>query len=238
VEDVLAVPTADAGLMPAVIGVQPLAADDPRRISDIPIRGVLGSGGMGQVYLGLTPQGYAAVKRMRPELADDAGFAARFSQELANQARLPAGVSARLLASNVTSRPPWFAAEYIPGVTLAEAAQLSGGRLPAGTVWALLRDMAAHLRVLSRLDLVHRDLKPSNIMLTDGGLTLIDFGVAREVAQSPQTTTGKIVGTPLYMAPEQAAGARPLTPAADVFALGSVLCFAATGTVPFGGGPI
>lgn len=224
------------GFDTAMIGVEPLDEGDPRRVGEIQLRGVLGSGGMGRVFLGLTPDGYAAVKRVLPALATDNSFLIRFGQELDNQARLPTGVSARLLASNRTARPPWFATEYIPGVTLHEAVHLAGGRLPVETVWGLLRELAARLNVLSRLGLVHRDLKPSNVMLTADGVTLIDFGVARAVDQSQVTTTGKVIGTPAYMSPEQASGIRQLTPAADVFSLGGVIFFAATGQPPFGDG--
>jgi serine/threonine protein kinase len=218
------------------IGAEPLEDEDPRQIGAFPVRAVLGSGGMGRVYLGVAPEGYTAVKRVLPYLASDRTFLRHFGQELDNQARLPAGVSARLLAADRTARPPWFATEYIPGVTLHDAVHLSGGRLPVHTAWVLMRELAARLRAIAALDMVHRDLKPSNVMLTQEGLTLIDFGIARAADQSSVTATGLAVGTPAFMAPEQAQATRELTPALDVFSLGAVLAFATTGVAPFGEG--
>jgi serine/threonine protein kinase len=221
----------------AEIGARSLSSDDPRLIGPFPIRAVLGSGGMGRVYLGLGPAGYVAVKRVRPDLADDDDFLVRFGQELDSQARLPAGVSARLLAADRTARPPWFATEYVPGVTVQDAVRLAGGRLPVAACWVLLRELAARLRVLAGLGMVHRDLKPSNIMLTSDGVTLIDFGLALAGYATRITGTGMLVGTPSYMAPEQARADKTLTPAVDVFSLGCVIAFAATGQLPFGEDP-
>ncbi|MBR7826665.1 protein kinase [Actinospica sp. MGRD01-02] len=220
----------------AAIGAEPLEAEDPRRIGAFPINAVLGSGGMGRVYLGLAPEGYAAVKSVLPHLAGDKVFLHHFGQELGNQAKLPSGVSARLLAADLTARPPWFATEYVPGVTLHEAVCLNGGSLPAETLWTLTWELAKSLRAVAARGIVHRDLKPSNVMLTEDGLKLIDFGVARAVDQSSVTATGVAVGTPAYMAPEQAQAVKNLTPAVDIFSLGSMLGFAASGIPAFGEG--
>ena len=218
------------------IGAEPLEPEDPRQIGAFPIRAVLGSGGMGRVYLGVAPDGYTAVKRVLPQLANDRTFLRHFGQELDNQARLPSGVSAQLLAADRTARPPWFATEYIPGVTLHDSVYLNSGSLPTDTVWILLYELATRLKAIAALDMVHRDLKPSNVMLTGSGVTLIDFGIARAADQSTVTATGMIVGTPAYMAPEQARAQKSLTAAVDVFSLGGVLAFAATGEPAFGGG--
>ncbi|RSS50632.1 protein kinase domain-containing protein [Streptomyces sp. WAC01280] len=214
----------------------PLEAGDPRQIGAFRLLGVLGSGGMGRVYLGAVPGKFAAVKRVLPVLAEDADFLSHFGHELDNLARLPAGANTKLLASDRTAKPPWFATEFIPGITLNEAIRLHGGPLPGESLWRLLRDAAAGLRVVHGADMVHRDLKPSNVMLTGGGLSLIDFGVARAADQSRLTKTGMVIGTPAYMAPEQAVADRQLTGAADVFALGSLLLYAANGRPPFGDG--
>lgn len=216
------------------IGAEPLAADDPRQIGPFPIKAVLGSGGMGRVYLGVAPGQYVAVKQVRPELAQDKVFAGRFGQELDNQARLPVGVSPRLLANDRTAQPPWFATEYVPGVTLEQAVDLLGGPLPVADCWVLLRELATLLHALANDNLVHRDLKPSNIMLTAEGVTLIDFGLSRTTLQT-SVTTGRSPGTPPYMAPEQLSEHRkPPAPAVDIFALGGVITYAATGEPPFG----
>ncbi|MEV4333206.1 protein kinase [Streptomyces sp. NPDC049597] len=217
-------------------GAKPLEPSDPRRIGSFALLGVLGSGGMGRVYLGTAAGQYAAVKRMPPALAEDQNFLRHFGHELDNLARLPAGVSARLLAGDRVAQPPWFATEYIPGITLSEALRLHDGPLPVDSLWRLLRDAADGLRAVHAADIVHRDLKPSNVMLTLDGLTLIDFGVARAADQSRLTRTGVAIGTPAYMAPEQAVADRRLSPAADVFALGSLLLYAANGRPPFGDG--
>lgn len=217
-------------------GATPLTPGDPHRIGAFRLRGVLGSGGMGRVYLGTAEGRYAAVKRVLPALAEDEDFLRHFGHELDNLARLPGGVSAKLLASDRTATPPWFATEYIPGITLSEAVRLHGGALPADSMWRLLRDASAGLRKVHAAEMVHRDLKPSNVMLTTGGAVLIDFGVARAADQSRLTKTGMVIGTPAYMAPEQAVAGKQITGAADVFALGSLLLYAANGRPPFGDG--
>ncbi|MET9604926.1 protein kinase [Streptomyces sp. NPDC006512] len=216
-------------------GAKPLEDEDPRRIGEIPLAGRLGAGGMGRVYLGVHEGRYVAVKQLLSSVVgEDEDFLRRFGHELDNLSRLPAGATAPLLASDRTARPPWFATAYVPGLTLREAVDLNGGPLSARALWLLLREAAAGLEAVHALGMVHRDLKPSNAMLTLDGLTLIDFGVARAAEQSQLTRTGMVVGTPAYMAPEQASGKRAVSGATDVFALGSVLAYAASGRPPFG----
>ncbi|MFI5565787.1 protein kinase [Streptomyces sp. NPDC051740] len=216
-------------------GAEPLEDEDPRRIGPIPLVGRLGAGGMGRVYLGVHEGRYAAVKQLLPSVvAEDKDFLRRFGHELDNLARLPEHATAPLLAGDRTARPPWFATAYVPGLTLREALEAHEGPLPAAALWLLLREAAAGLAEVHALDMVHRDIKPSNVMLTLDGLTLIDFGVARAAEQSNITLSGMVVGTPAYMSPEQASGARSSTGAVDVFALGSVLAYAASGRPPFG----
>lgn len=215
-------------------GAEPLRERDPRRIGSIPLVGRLGVGGMGRVYLGVVDGRYAAVKQMLASVvAEDEGFVRRFGQEMDNLARLPAEATAPLLASDRTAEPPWFATAYVPGITLAEAVEPHGGPLPADSLWRLLREVAAGLASVHARDMVHRDLKPSNVMLTLDGVTLIDFGIARAAEQSQLTQTGLIVGTPAYMSPEQASGKRRLTRASDIFTLGLLVAYAASGRWPF-----
>lgn len=216
-------------------GAEPLEDEDPRRIGPVPLIGRLGAGGMGRVYLGVHEGRYAAVKQLLPSVvAEDKDFLRRFGHELDNLARLPEDATAPLLAGDRTARPPWFATAYVPGLTLREALEAHEGPLPTAALWLLLRESASGLAAVHALDMVHRDIKPSNVMLTLDGLTLIDFGVARAAEQSQLTRTGMVVGTPAYMSPEQASGARRSTGAVDVFALGSVLAYAASGRPPFG----
>ena len=218
-------------------GAEPLRTQDPRQIGAIPLVGRLGTGGMGRVYLGVLDGKYAAVKQMLASVvAEDVGFLRRFGQELDNLARLPSETTAPLVASDRTAEPPWFATAYVPGITLSQAVEQHGGALPAGALWLLLQGMAAGLKPVHALKMVHRDLKPSNVMLTRDGVTLIDFGIARADEQSQLTRTGLVVGTPAYMSPEQASGARQLTGASDVFALGLMVAYAASGHWPFGEG--
>ncbi|MFC1404200.1 MULTISPECIES: protein kinase domain-containing protein [Streptacidiphilus] len=217
-------------------GAEPLETDDPAAVGTIPLLGRLGSGGMGRVYLGVVDGRYAAVKQVLPHLAEDENFRRHFGHELDNLARLPAAASAPLLAGDREARPPWFATAYIPGITLTQALALNGGALPIDALWLLLRGAAAGLRMVHALDMVHRDLKPSNVMLTPDGVSLIDFGIARAADQSRLTQSGVAVGTPAYMSPEQANATGKLTGATDVFALGSLIAYAATGRPPFGDG--
>ncbi|WP_121748512.1 serine/threonine-protein kinase [Streptomyces sp. E2N166] len=215
-------------------GAEPLEDDDPRRIGPIPLLGRLGAGGMGRVYLGVHEGRYAAVKQVLPSVAgEDKDFLRRFGHELDNLSRLPDEATAPLLVGDRDARPPWLATAYVPGITLREAVDLHGP-LPAEALWLVLREAAAGLAAVHALDMVHRDLKPSNVMLTLDGLTLIDFGVARAAEQSQLTRTGMVVGTPAYMSPEQAAGKRASSGVVDVFALGSVIAYAASGRPPFG----
>ncbi|NJP42875.1 protein kinase domain-containing protein [Actinacidiphila epipremni] len=217
-------------------GASALKVEDPARIGDIPLLGRLGSGGMGRVYLGLVGGEYAAVKQVHPHFAEDPMFLRRFGRELDNLARLPGDVTAPLLDSDRDARPPWCATAYVPGLTLGQALDLHRRPLPVPAVWLLLRHLAVGLCGVHDLGMVHRDLKPSNVMLTPEGATLIDFGIARAAEQSHLTGTVTVVGTPAYMSPEQAAASKDLTPATDVFALGSLLTYAATGRPPFGEG--
>ncbi len=216
-------------------GAEPLRPDDPAHIGGIRLAGRLGTGGMGRVFLGVHEGRYVAVKQVLPSVAgEDQDFVRRFGHELDNLSRLPPEATAPLLASDRDARPPWLATAYVPGLTLSDAVRLHQGPLPAEAVWLLLREAAAGLVPVHALGMVHRDLKPSNVMLTVEGATVIDFGVARATEQSQLTRSGVVVGTPAYMAPEQAVTRRDLTGAVDVFALGSVIAYAAGGNPPFG----
>ena len=217
------------------MAVQPLAGDDPAKVSGYWLRGRLGAGGMGRVYLAFTPGGRpVAVKVLRPELGDDPQFRARFRQEIAAARRVHGLFTAQLLDADPDSSPPWLATAYVAGPSLAQAVT-QHGPLPAQAVLLLMAGVAEALAAIHAAGLVHRDLKPSNVLLAADGPRVIDFGIARAADATALTRAGMLVGSPQYMAPEQIRGGE-VTPAADVFALGALAAFAATGRAPFGDG--
>ncbi|MER8031742.1 serine/threonine-protein kinase [Streptomyces bauhiniae] len=215
--------------------MQPLGADEPAAVGPYRLLGRLGSGGMGRVYLGRSAGGRTvAVKIVHPQYALDEEFRARFSREVAAARRVGGAWTAPVLDADPDAPVPWAATAYAAGPSLAQAVT-AHGPLPGRTVRALGAGLAEALATVHALDLVHRDVKPSNVLLTLDGPLLIDFGIARATTGTASlTATGASVGSPGYMAPEQILGGR-VTGAADVFSLGAVLAYAATGTPPFPG---
>ncbi|MEU4066854.1 protein kinase [Streptomyces wedmorensis] len=194
---------------------------------------LLGAGGMGEVYLAHSPSGRAvAVKVIREDLAAKPGFRERFAREVQAARQVSGAFTAPVLDADTTGPTPWMATQYVDGPTLAEVVA-EHGPLPADDVWRLASGLCEALRDIHRAGLVHRDLKPGNILLADDGPRVIDFGISRVVDATALTQSGQILGTPLFMAPEQFRTPRDAGPAADVFALGSVLVYAATGHGPF-----
>jgi eukaryotic-like serine/threonine-protein kinase len=199
------------------------------------LRGRLGAGGMGQVFLGLSAGGRAvAVKVIRADLATDPEFRARFRREVAVARKVSGLFTAPVIDANLDAEVPWLATAYVDGPSLAEA--VSGhGPLPPGSVLALAAGLAEGLNAIHAAGVVHRDLKPANVLLAADGPRVIDFGISRAVGNSALTHTGLVVGSPGFMSPEQAEG-REVGPPSDIFSLGAVLAFAATGEGPFGTG--
>ncbi|GAA1856150.1 protein kinase domain-containing protein [Myceligenerans crystallogenes] len=215
--------------------VHSLRAEDPRDIGGYRIEGRLGTGGMGVVYLGTAPDGrQVAVKVVRAEFLDDMTFRSRFRREVEAAAMVRGRHLARLVAAAPDAEDPWLATEYVPGPTLVQAVQ-QRGPLPDHEVRELVTGLVEALRAIHAAGLVHRDLKPANVILGPSGPTVIDLGVAHVSDATAMTGTGLQLGTPMFMAPEQAVG-EAVTPAVDVWGLGAVTCFAATGTGPFGTG--
>lgn len=216
--------------------MESLTAADPRAIGEFRLRARLGAGGMGQVFLATSPGGrMVAVKVIHADLARDPGFVRRFHAEV-NAARRVSGLyTAPVVAAGVDDRPPWLATAFVPGPSL-ESIVSRYGPLPVPALWRLAAGLADALRAIHAAGLVHRDLKPANVLLASDGPRVIDFGIARAVADSRLTATGSIIGTPSFMSPEQVEGAEA-GPPSDVFSLGSVLAFAASGAAPFSGGP-
>jgi serine/threonine protein kinase len=212
-----------------------LQPDDPQTLGSYRLLSVLGAGGMGKVYLARSPGGRTvAVKVVRPELAADRDFRERFRHEV----EIARAVSGRYTAPVVDADPeaalPWLATAYVLGPDLTDVVAAHGA-LPERTVRALGAGLAAALQEIHGAGLIHRDLKPSNVLLAADGPRVIDFGIARAVDGSRMTQTGVVVGSPGYMPPEQALG-QDVGVAGDIFSLGAVLGFAATGRGVFGEG--
>ncbi len=197
----------------------------------------LGAGGMGQVYLARSDRGRTvAVKAVRRELAQREEFRARFRQEVRAARRVGGHWTAPVLDADTEAAVPWVATGYVAGPSLQQVVGHDHGPLPERSVRVLAAGLAGALRDIHAAGLVHRDLKPSNVLVTIDGPRVIDFGIARaleSVTDGGLTRTGALVGSPRFMAPEQVRGER-ITPACDVFCLGSVLAYAATGALPFG----
>ena len=220
--------------------MQPLRKADPSAIAGYRLLGRLGAGGMGVVYLARTAGGaLAALKLIRAEHAADPGFRERFRREARAAERITGRWVVRVLAADPEAREPWLATEYVPGPSLAEAVGLHGA-LPEPTVRALGARLADALADTHEAGLVHRDVKPGNVLLALDGPRLIDFGIARSAGATALTATDAMIGTPGFLAPEQArvAGSGEVGPAADVFSLGCVLAYALTGERSFGTGAV
>ncbi|MET9970773.1 serine/threonine-protein kinase, partial [Streptomyces sp. NPDC006356] len=215
--------------------MQPLGVDEPTAVGPYRLLGRLGSGGMGRVYLGRSAGGRTvAVKIVHPHFALDEEFRARFRREVEAARRVGGAWTAPVLDADPEAAVPWVATGYAAGPSLA-AAVVDSGALPAHSVRALGAGLAEALAAVHELGLVHRDVKPSNVLLTLDGPLLIDFGIARATdGTASLTSTGVSIGSPGYMSPEQILG-KGVTGAADVFSLGAVLAYAATGEPPFPG---
>lgn len=217
--------------------MRPVRNGDPDRIGDYAVEGRLGHGAMGTVYLGRSPGGRrVAVKVTRPELADDPGFRERFRQEVATARAVGGFWTAAVVDADPDAAQPWLATEYVPGPTLRDNVT-AHGPLPEAELRRLLAGLAEALAAIHGAGLVHRDLKPSNVLLAADGPRVIDFGIAKALEGAGLTSTGVVVGTPGFLSPEQVETGT-VTPASDVFALGSVLVYAATGRGPFGTGEV
>ncbi|CAL9644738.1 protein kinase domain-containing protein [Streptomyces sp. enrichment culture] len=212
-----------------------LRATDPEQVGPYRLVARLGSGGMGSVYLGRSPTGRtAAVKVVRPDLAEESGFQRRFVREVTAARRVNGAFTAGVVDADPSGVPPWLATEFVQGTALGAAVE-AHGPWPVRHVLRLGAGLAEALTQIHAAGVVHRDLKPSNILLASNGPRVIDFGISAVSEATALTQTGTIVGTPGYMSPEQITGTGT-GPATDVFALGAVLVYAATGNGPFGTG--
>jgi serine/threonine protein kinase len=212
-----------------------LSPEDPREIGPYQLVGQLGSGGMGQVFLGMSAGGRPiAVKVIRTELATDPDFRARFRREVAAAQKVSGLFTALVVDADLDSPTPWLATAYVAGPSLTEAVR-DHGPLPVGTVLALAAGLAESLSAIHAAGVVHGDLKPSNVLLAEDGPRVIDFGISQAAEASVASGANLMIGSPGYMSPEQVLGSE-ISPASDMFSLGAVLTFAATGKGPFGSG--
>ncbi|WP_405607690.1 serine/threonine protein kinase [Streptomyces sp. NBC_01508] len=214
---------------------QPLGEGDPAVVGGYRLVAVLGTGGMGKVYLTYTPGGRPiALKVIRPEFSEDPEFRRRFKQEVHAAQRVQGLYTAPVIDSDTDGSQPWLATAYVPGPSLSHAVAQHGG-LPLRSVLLLAVGVAEALHVIHGAGIVHRDLKPANVLLASDGPRVIDFGIARAADATSLTGTGVSVGTPAFMAPEQAS-AGTVTAATDIFALGQIAAFAAMGAPAYGEG--
>ncbi|MDT0451457.1 serine/threonine-protein kinase [Streptomyces sp. DSM 40473] len=218
-------------------GIEGLSPEDPRTLGSYRLLGRLGEGGMGRVYLARSGRGRTvAVKVVRPELAGQEEFRRRFAQEVRSARRVGGEWTAPVLDAETEAAVPWVATGYIAGPSLGRVVDRDFGPLPERSVRILGAGLARALQSVHAAGIVHRDLKPSNVLITLDGPRVIDFGIARAletVTGAGLTRTGATVGSPGFMSPEQVRG-DAITPASDVFGLGSVLAYAAGGRMPFG----
>ncbi|MFE7782097.1 protein kinase domain-containing protein [Streptomyces nigrescens] len=210
-----------------------LRAGDPAEIGGYPLEARLGSGGMGTVFLARTSSGRrVAIKLIHPQFAADDEFRIRFRQEVAAARQVSGAFTAAVVDAAPEAEQPWMATTYIQGHTLARRIGMEGP-LSGAELRRLAIGLAEALRDIHRVGVVHRDLKPSNVVLSPEGPRVIDFGISRAVDQQTLTITGRVIGTPPFMSPEQLQAPRDVGPRSDVFSLGTLLAYSATGHGPF-----
>jgi hypothetical protein len=215
--------------------VQELQGGDPSWIGPYRVVGRLGAGGMGMVFAGRSAGGrLVAVKVIRGELAGDPEFRVRFAREVAAARSVSGLFTAPVVDADVDGPVPWLATAYVAGPSLSDAVR-DYGPMPAASVLALAAGLAEGLHAIHAAGLIHRDLKPTNVLLAEDGPRVIDFGISRAAEATSLTRADLVIGSPGFMSPEQAEGGQ-VGPPSDVFSLGAVLTFAATGEGPFGAG--
>lgn len=208
-------------------------AELPEYAGHYQLESCLGAGGMGVVHVARSTSGMKlAVKVVHTEFAKDPEFRGRFRQEVAAARKVSGAFTASVVDADPDAERPWMATLFIPGPTLSDEVKRNGPMAPA-ELRRLMAGLAEALRDIHRVGVVHRDLKPSNVLLAEDGPKVIDFGISRPKDSELRTETGKLIGTPPFMAPEQFRRPREVGPAADIFALGSVMVHAATGRGPF-----
>jgi serine/threonine protein kinase len=213
-----------------------LQAGDPQQVGGYTLLARLGSGGMGQVYLGRSAGGrHVAVKVIRSDLANDRSFRLRFAREVQAARRVSGAFTAPVIDADPDASVPWLVTDYVHGPSLGDAVG-EYGALPLFSVLALAARLAEGLSAVHAAGVIHRDLKPGNVLLAEDGPRLIDFGISRAADFAQITSPTSVLGTPGFIAPELITG-EVVKPSSDIFTMGAVLAYAATGELPFGGGP-
>ncbi|MGW2045834.1 protein kinase domain-containing protein [Streptomyces sp. NPDC001858] len=210
-----------------------LQPSDPTSIGGYPLLGRLGAGGMGQVFLSRTASGrLLALKTIRDDLSSEPGFEERFAREIRNSDRVRSPWTVTVVDYSAPGQSPqWLATEYVPAPSLAEWVA-EHGPLTRPALLSLAAELCGAVQAVHQAGLAHRDVKPGNVLLARDRPRLIDFGVARAADDSRHTRLGVSVGSPGFLAPDQAVGSVAAEPA-DVFSLASVVVYAATGRGPF-----
>ncbi|MFI0410036.1 serine/threonine-protein kinase [Actinomadura sp. 3N508] len=214
-----------------------LEPSDPRTAGRCRILARIGAGGMAMIYFGRSGSGRpVAVKLMHAEFAREPGYRERFRREVAATRTVSGRYSPGVLDADPDAARPWLATQFLPSVSLREAAGLLGGRMPPGLVIPLAAGIVEALASVHGAGIVHLDLKPANVLLTADGPRLIDFGIAADLRPGAAPPGGEPAGTWGFMAPEQESGGRPVSPASDVYSFGATLAHACTGRPPSGEG--
>jgi len=213
-----------------------LQVGDPRQVGNYTLLACLGSGGMGQVYFGRSPAGrHVAVKIIRADLAQDQSFRARFAREVEAALRVSGAFTAPVIDADPDAPIPWLVTDYVHGPSLGDAVA-KHGPLPLPAVLALAARLAEGLSAVHAAGVIHRDLKPGNVLLAEDGPRLIDFGISQAADFAQITSPTTVLGTPGFIAPEVVQG-ESVGPSSDIFTMGAVLAYAATGELAFGAGP-
>ncbi|WP_199546313.1 PQQ-binding-like beta-propeller repeat protein [Streptomyces sp. N35] len=211
-----------------------LRVGDPESIGGYRLLGRLGAGGMGTVYLAQAESGRkVAVKVVHQQFAEDFEFRTRFRQEVAAARRVSGAFTAPVVDADADAPRPWMATQYIPGSSLGNRVRRDGPLTDPAELRLLAVGLVEALRDIHKVGVIHRDLKPDNVLLTDDGPRVIDFGISRAADQQTLTVTGRILGTPPFMSPEQLSSPHRVRAASDVFSLGAVLVYATCGHGPF-----
>lgn len=211
--------------------MEPLKSKDPKSVGQWTLIARLGAGGMGVVYLATKGTQNAALKVIHGHLIDDENWLIRFQREIEVLTRIKSDYVACILESDVMSDSAWVATEFVDGPDLKSEIEING-KLSAQKWMGLAIGLSRAIADVHAAGIIHRDIKPGNVIFSRSGPKLIDFGISLMSESTSLTTTGLVTGSPAWLSPEQIAGSA-ITQATDLFALGSLLTYAAKGFSPW-----